>query len=110
MSKSDCVVVFITTPSKEVARRIAKMLLEKKLAACVNIVPSINSIYMWKGEICDDEEVLLIVKSSADKFEGDFVPNVQAEHPYDLPEIIALPIVDGSKSYLEWIQKTVNKQ
>ena len=97
------IVVMITVPSKEVGEQIANALLEQNLAACVNIISPIRSLYMWEGKICDDEELLLIVKSRAELFEDQLVPAVQAAHPYDVPEIIALPILMGSKSYLDWI-------
>jgi periplasmic divalent cation tolerance protein len=97
------IVVLITAPSPEVATEIAGMLLEKKLAACVNIVPAVSSLYLWQGRPVTDQEILLVVKSRAELFEGELVPAVLAAHPYEVPEIIALPIVMGSKSYLDWI-------
>ncbi len=99
------VVVFITAPSEEVAGKVADALLEKKLAACVNTVVPISSLYIWKGAVTQDEEVLLVVKARAEGFEERFVPTVQAVHPYQVPEIIALPIVLGLGSYLEWIEQ-----
>lgn len=97
------IIVLITTPSKEVGEKIANTLLDKKLAACVNMMAPILSLYTWEEKINCDDEVLLIVKSRADLFESDLIPVVQAEHPYDVPEIIALPILMGSASYLAWI-------
>ena len=94
------VIVLITTPSKEIGEKIANALLEKKLAACVNMMAPIFSLYTWEEEIHRDDEVLLIVKSRADLFESDLIPVV---HPYDVPEIIALPILMGSANYLAWI-------
>lgn len=97
------IIVLITTPSKEVGEEIAHTLLEKKLAACVNMMAPIFSLYTWEEEINRDDEVLLIVKSRADLFESDLIPVVQDVHPYDVPEIIALPILMGSANYLAWI-------
>jgi periplasmic divalent cation tolerance protein len=97
-------VALVTVPSKEVGRKVAHVLLEKKLAACINIVPSVNSLYNWQGKPADDEECLLFIKTKASIFESEFVPAVKSVHPYDVPEIIALPIVMGSKSYLDWIE------
>ena len=97
------IIVLITIPSKEVGEKIANTLLDKKLAACVNMMAPILSLYTWEEKITCDDEVLLIVKSRADLFESDLIPVVQAEHPYDVPEIIALPILMGSASYLAWI-------
>ncbi len=98
------IVVLITAPSKDVGEKIANYLLEHKLAACVNIVSAVNSLYTWKGEVCNDDEVLLIVKSRSDLFDTEIVPAVKSVHPYDVPEIIALPIVAGFSEYLDWIQ------
>jgi len=100
------IVVLITVPSEEIAEKIANALLEKSLAACVNIVAPIRSLYTWEEKICEDEETLLIVKSRAELFENQLVPAVQDTHPYQVPEIIALPILMGSKNYLGWINDT----
>ncbi|MCJ7659374.1 MAG: divalent-cation tolerance protein CutA, partial [Anaerolineales bacterium] len=94
------IVVLITVPSKDIAEKIASALLEQNLAACVNIAAPIHSLYTWENKICEDEEMLLIIKSRAELFENRLVPAVQAAHPYEVPEIIALPILMGSKSYL----------
>lgn len=100
----NAIVVLITAPSEEVGRGIAQALLDNKLAACVNIVAPINSLYLWQGDINDDEEVLLIVKSRAELFEQGLIPTVKEVHPYDVPEIIALPILLGDQDYLDWIE------
>jgi periplasmic divalent cation tolerance protein len=97
------IIVLITCPDKEVSEKVANTLLEKKLAACVNMMAPITSLYTWDREINRDEELLLIVKSRAELFERDLVQAVQAVHPYEVPEIIALPIIMGSPSYLAWI-------
>jgi len=102
INNSSLIVVMITVPDKDVGEKIAKELLEKKLAACVNLIPSISSIYTWEGDVCYDDEVLMIVKSRSDLFDTHLVPAVQSAHPYDVPEIIALPIQHGARSYLEW--------
>lgn len=99
------ILVLITAPTHEDARRISNTLLEKKLAACVNIVSAVDSHYIWQGEINEEKEVLLIVKSREELFEERLVPAVKAVHPYDIPEIIALPIIMGSKDYLNWIEE-----
>ena len=106
---TDPIVVLITAPSKEVGKQIARVLLEQELAACVNIISPIDSIYTWEGKICNDEEVLLVVKSRAELFENQLVPAVQAIHPYRVPEIIALPIKMGAKSYLDWIEAVTKR-
>jgi periplasmic divalent cation tolerance protein len=99
------VVIFITVPSEEVGRVVADTLLKGKLAACVNMISPVNSLYRWQGEIHDDQEVMLVVKSSVDLFEDELVPAVKAVHPYEVPEIIALPIIMGSDDYLTWIDE-----
>jgi len=97
------IIVFITAPSIEIGKDIATALVESKLAACVNILGPINSIYTWEGKICDDEEVLLIAKSRGELFESQLIPAIRAIHPYQIPEIIALPVAMGLPSYLDWV-------
>lgn len=99
----DYIIVLITAPSTEAGKQIASSLVERKLAACVNIIPSIHSIFHWEGEINTEEEVLLVVKSRSKLFEDQLIPAVMELHPYDVPEIIAMPIWKGAKSYLDWI-------
>jgi periplasmic divalent cation tolerance protein len=103
--KDNPIIVLITVPSKQVGRTIADSLIERKLAACVNIVSPIQSVFMWKGEVNDEEEALLIAKSRSSLFENELIPAVQAVHPYEVPEIIALPIIMGLQSYLDWIEE-----
>jgi periplasmic divalent cation tolerance protein len=99
-------VVLVTAPSTDVGRDIARALLDGKLAACVNIVPSITSLYTWEGELCVDEEVLLIIKTTTSAFDA-LTSAIKSIHPYDVPEIIALPLAAGSRDYLDWIQGAV---
>jgi len=99
-------IVYITAPDQEEGAMIAKALVSEKLAACVNIVPSIRSIYMWKGEVCDEKEVLLIAKTTAQKFPA-LAQRVVSLHSYDIPEVIAAPIADGSIPYMEWIDEAL---
>jgi periplasmic divalent cation tolerance protein len=101
--ENEYIIVLITTPNQETSEVIANTLLKKKLAACVNMVASIFSFYTWEGDTNRDEELLLIVKSRAELFESELIPAVQAVHPYEVPEIIALPILMGSAKYLAWI-------
>jgi periplasmic divalent cation tolerance protein len=100
------IVVLITTPNVIEARKISKTLVEEKLAACCNIVQKVNSIYFWKGNIEDDSESLIIIKTKKEAFQQ-LVKRVKELHKYTVPEIIALPIIDGSESYLQWIDETV---
>ncbi len=98
------IVVLITTGSTEEAQKLGKELVQAKLAACVNVIPEIISIFNWHDEVCEEGEVLMIVKTSGEKFSA-LEKKIKQEHSYEVPEIIALPIVAGSKEYLNWIQK-----
>jgi periplasmic divalent cation tolerance protein len=100
-------VVLMTAGSRDEADKIAHALVTELLAACVNVLPRINSVYRWEGKIQSDEEWLLIAKSHSDAL-ADLVRRVQALHSYDTPEIIALPIVGGSEAYLRWIHSEVH--
>ena len=100
------VVIFITAGSVEEAEKIGNSLVGEKLAACCSIINSVNSIFRWEGKICKENEVLLIVKSSLDLFD-DIVKKVKSLHSYDVPEIIALPIISGSEDYLKWIDEEI---
>jgi periplasmic divalent cation tolerance protein len=101
---TEFIVVFVTASSWEEAEKIGKALVEKKLAACVNMVRDIRSIFFWKGKISDEREVLLIAKAKRKNFEK-IEKEVKKMHSYEVPEIIALPILIGSKDYLDWVDK-----
>ncbi|MFN3787281.1 MAG: divalent-cation tolerance protein CutA [Sulfurihydrogenibium azorense] len=103
------IVVLITTSSFEEAKKIANYLVENKLAACVNIIEKVNSIFFWKGNIENYDESLMIVKTKKDLFEK-LKEEVKKLHSYTVPEIIALPIIDGSEDYLNWIEETVGQR
>lgn len=98
-------VVLITTP-KDKGEEIANLIVERKLGACVNVVPEVRSIYWWKGNIERDTEALLVVKTSSSKF-PQLLKEVKEAHPYTVPEIIALPIVAGNEDYLRWIDDSL---
>lgn len=103
MSATQSIVVLITAPDQEEAARLAVALVEEKLAACANIVPAIRSIYRWKGKVRDEAEALIIVKSRRELF-GALSARVRELHSYSVPEVIALPIVEGSHDYLKWLE------
>jgi periplasmic divalent cation tolerance protein len=103
------IVVFITAPSQEIGQQIARHLVENKLAACVNIIPSLLSIYSWDKQIQEDREVLLIVKSWMHLFEDQLIPAVKSIHPYQVPEILALPVQAGLPAYLTWMSEVTNE-
>jgi periplasmic divalent cation tolerance protein len=96
------IVVFITCSSKEEADKIANAVIAKSFAACVNIIDNVRSIFHWQEKVEDADEVLLIAKTKA-KLLDEIIPLVKQLHSYDLPEIIALPILGGSEDYLNWI-------
>jgi periplasmic divalent cation tolerance protein len=103
---TDKVVIFVTAASRREGKKIARHLVETKLAACVNISQPMESIYRWEGKIADEREFLLIIKSTRELF-----PEIKAAiskiHSYRTPEIISLPIIDGSRNYLQWLSDSV---
>lgn len=106
MSGSDPIAVFITAPNGEEATRLADLLIGAHLAACVQIFPEMESVYRWQGQIERQSEILLIVKTVAEKF-AELEKEVRALHSYDTPEIVAVPIVAGSTPYLEWLSASM---
>ncbi len=106
---TDKIVVLSTCASPEEAEKVARALVEKKLAACVNILPAVRSIYRWKGAIEDDQETLLLIKSSRALF-GELRAEIQKLHSYEIPEAIAIPIVDGLERYLEWMADVLRNE
>ncbi|MCS7171511.1 MAG: divalent-cation tolerance protein CutA [Aquificaceae bacterium] len=98
-------VVLITVPVEK-AKELAEHIINNKLGACVNMVPEVDSLYWWKGNVERDKESLLVVKTSARKFK-DLLEGVKSVHPYTVPEIIALPIVAGNENYINWIDDSL---
>jgi periplasmic divalent cation tolerance protein len=101
---SQGIVVFITTPKEDEAAEIAQALVGARLAGCVNIIRDIRSVYRWQDKIEDDAEVLMIAKTQKHLFES-IVKKVRELHSYEVPEIIAMPIVEGSEDYLSWLKE-----
>jgi len=99
-------VVYVNCPSKEEARKVALPLVEKRLAACVNTVPAVESLYWWEGKLETAEEVLLIIKTKEKALEP-LIAEVKKNHGYTVPEIIAMPIAAGNRDYLQWIENEV---
>ena len=99
---TDYQIVFCTCPDKDTAEKIASLLVENKVAACVNIVPNITSIYRWQGQLERAEEVLLLIKARQDTYSA-LESLIKKHHPYQLPEIIAVAIERGLPDYLNWI-------
>lgn len=104
--KEQYLLILNTCPDKETALRVANTLVSKRLAACVNILPGLTSVYHWQGQIEADEEHLLLIKSTQAAY-----PEVESTicetHPYELPEVIAVPLVEGLDSYLSWMSNNV---
>jgi periplasmic divalent cation tolerance protein len=103
---SETLVVLCTLPEQEVAARIAGILVQEQLAACVNIIPGLTSVYRWKDAVHRDDEVLLLIKSTAAMYSR-LEQRIQALHPYELPEIIAVPIQTGQADYIQWINDSL---
>ena len=102
-------VVLVTCPNLSVASALSRQLVTENLAACVNLVPGITSVYKWEGTLCEDSEVLMVIKTNTST-----VPTltqwITAHHPYTCPEVITLPITDGFEPYLQWVTQQVQNQ
>lgn len=105
---TDKVVILVTAASKRECRKIARHLVEAKLAACVNITQPLQSIYRWEGKVADEREFQLLIKSTRDLF-GEIKAAISKIHSYHTPEIICLPIIDGSRNYLQWVEDSVKQ-
>lgn len=106
---TDFIVVLITAPGEEEAAKLANDLVASRLAACVNIIRNIRSIYRWQGKIEDESEVLMLVKTREELFR-DLEKRVKKLHPYTVPEIIALPLIRGSEAYLGWLEQETARE
>lgn len=105
---SEAIIVFMTASNGEEAARLADMLVGAHLAACVQILPEMESVYRWQGNIERAPEILLLAKTTRSKFE-ELEREVRALHSYDTPEIIAVPVVAGSAPYLDWLRQAIDK-
>jgi len=106
---TDKIVVLVTCGSISEARKIARSLVDRRLAACVNILAPVESIYWWKGKVESAKEVLLVIKASSERFAA-LQDEVHRLHSYEVPEIIALPIAAGSRDYLSWISESLRAE
>jgi periplasmic divalent cation tolerance protein len=97
-------VVLVTAPDAEVGTRLARAVVEERLAACVNLVPGVRSIYRWAGAVQEDDEVLLVIKTREDRVAA-LSRRVHELHPYELPELIAVAVLGGSERYLAWLRE-----
>ena len=103
---TDKIVVLVTAGNADEAKRIARALVEQRLAACVNLMNPVESVYRWEGKVAEDAEVLLVVKTSRALF-GEVRRVVEQLHSYHVPEVICLPIIDGSPNYLNWLAESL---
>lgn len=101
------IVIYCTVPNKKEGKEIAKRLIEYKLVACVNIVDKIESVFSWDGELCEEKEALMIIKTRKDHFTK-INHAIQKLHSYNVPEVIAMPIVQADETYLKWIEHETN--
>ena len=99
----DVVVLLCTVPDEQVGAKLAQTLVGERLAACVNMVPGLRSIYRWKDEVCDDPELLLVIKTTDERVRS-LAQRVESLHPYDTPELIALPLQGGLEAYVGWVR------
>jgi periplasmic divalent cation tolerance protein len=104
---TDKVIVFSTCASREEAKRIARTLVEERLAACVNVIGDIVSIYQWQGAVHEGDEAMLVVKSRRDLL-ARLQERLAVLHSYEVPEAIAIPVVDGLPAYLEWLERELD--
>ncbi len=103
IASTDVRVILVTAPDADCASTIARTLVTERLIACANVVAGVRSIYRWEGAVQEDEEVLLVLKTTTDRCDA-VASRVKALHPYDLPEVIALPVDGGSADYLAWVR------
>jgi periplasmic divalent cation tolerance protein len=102
------IVVFVTTASEEEAVRIARSLVESRMAACANVIPQVRSVFRWEGKVSEELECLMILKSRGELF-GALEASIRQLHTYKVPEIIAVPLVAGSAAYLQWVRDETRK-
>jgi periplasmic divalent cation tolerance protein len=105
---TDSIVIFVTAGSETEAETIAKALVEERLVACVNLLPPLRSIYRWEGKVADEQEWLMVMKTTTERFPA-IEKRVQALHSYQVPEVIALSIVAGAGEYLRWLRDSVSE-
>jgi periplasmic divalent cation tolerance protein len=106
---TDKIVVFSTGADENDAERLARTLVEQRLAACVNVVPRVRSFYHWKGGLESADECLLVIKSSRDRFDG-LRAALEKAHSYEVPEVLAVPVVDGAPNYLNWLSENLEEK
>ena len=98
----DIIVIYCTVPKKKLAKDITKVLMKHKLAACVSMIENVRSVFSWEGEICEEKEIMMMIKTRRANY-GKIKLVIEDMHDYSVPEIIALPVVDCSEDYLKWL-------
>ena len=108
-SGADVIVVLVTCPTQPVAHRLAALVVGQRLAACVNVLPRMRSLFRWQGKVERAQEVLLLIKSTRQQFER-LRRAILAHHPYEVPEIIAMPLIAGHRPYLQWVRASTGRR
>jgi len=108
-SAAELCVVLVTAPDGETGRRLARLLVDRRLAACVNVVPGLSSIYRWEGKVQEDAEVLLVIKTAPGRL-AELEAAIREAHPYDVPEIVAIPTLATHGPYLAWARGEVGAE
>lgn len=106
---NNIVVVLVTAPDGRVAGTLARRLVEERLAACVNILPGIRSLYWWEGEVQESDEVLMLLKARREDV-GAIAERIHALHPYEVPEVVATQVVGGLTAYLDWVRAETERE
>ena len=106
ITKSEIIVVFVTVPGLREGSRISMAVLTSRLAACVNVIPGIRSMYQWKGKLVQEKEAMLVMKTTRLRYRK-LEQKIKQLHPYELPEVIAIPLICGSSQYIEWVTREV---
>ena len=102
ITKSEIIIVFVTVPGLREGSRISKAILTSRLAACVNVIPGVQSMYQWKGKIVREKEAMLVMKTTRIRYRK-LEQKIKKLHPYEVPEVIAIPLICGSSQYIEWV-------
>ncbi|MCU7942592.1 MAG: divalent-cation tolerance protein CutA [Candidatus Thiodiazotropha sp. (ex Cardiolucina cf. quadrata)] len=100
--------ILCTAPDRETALKLSRSLLEQRLAACVNLSPPVTSVYHWQGRLEESEEILLLIKTTKQQY-NNVEATLRAQHPYELPEIIAVPVEQGLDDYIDWVERCTKK-
>ncbi len=104
--KASLVQIQCSVPTKRMAKKIARKLVEEQLCACVNILPKMTSLYIYEDEFCEDEEILLLIKTDKEHYRA-VEKRILSLHPYEVPEIIAMPVIKGANDYVKWAKKAL---